>query len=121
MSKVKYTIHFDPEKHDRYKKIAKEKNYATFSGFIKDSLELVARKPGLLQYTEVNESAQILEKIKGSYDVFEQLSGVLNEINRKLSDLERFQEWTAKKLGASKKDLKKLREKDTSGEMIFDE
>ncbi|MFX0174023.1 MAG: hypothetical protein ACFE9L_19225 [Candidatus Hodarchaeota archaeon] len=115
------SIRINKVKKRQYKEFGRSHGFNTLSKLIFASLDVIQRNPKLLEPTEDKESVKMLESLESSLSVFDSLSDSMKVIFEKLEQLERFQEFIVKKLGATKTELKELQQKDISGEAVFEE
>ena len=118
----KYTMLWEKEEKDRLTEWGKGQGFTSLAKLIEMSLEIVQRNPKLLQITEnPTDSLQLLEELKEvGFGTSEEITYKLNSHSEKLAIIDRQLEWIMTKLGASSKDIKKVRKKDLSGEVIFE-
>ena len=117
----KYDMRLSKEEQAKWKEFGKKHGKTSVAKLIRASVEVVQRNPSLLQITETVESAKMLESIEESLSVFDDASESFEKIYQKIDQLQRFQEWIVKKLGASETEIKTILKKDISGEAVFEE
>ena len=122
---AKISMRMSKEESTKWKELGKKNGYPKLSPLIRRALAVVNNNPELLNPTGRSlspESSKILDSITQSQNIFEQLNETLISLNSRISHLERSQEWVTKKLGASKKELVKIKhtEQDESSEAVFE-
>lgn len=117
----KFNMHMSGEEKEKYSQFAEAHGKTSIAKLIRAALEAVMRNPTLLEPTENQDSQQILRSVKESFNSFGTLLEYLDTINSRLDRFEKYQEFALEKLGASKRELMELQQKDLSGEAIFDE
>jgi hypothetical protein len=114
------SIRINEYKKKKYKEFGKAHGFNTLSKLFFASLDVVMRNPSLLEVTEDTGSEKILESLEESLSVFDDQTESFNKIFQKFDQLERFQEFIAKKLGATDTEIKEAQKKDISGEAVFE-
>ncbi len=120
LSEHRFNMWMNKEEMKRWKEFGKAHGKTSLAKLIRSALDVVQRNPSLLEVTEDTGSEKILESLEESLSVFDNQADSINEIYQKMEQLERFQEFIAKKLGATDIELKELQQKDLTGEAVFE-